>query len=252
MDEVLSRCQEQSESFEKLANEEKLSWIKFVVNDKAVRQNTGFPSKKSFSRVFDGLKTKANRMRYWQGSKRACVYSTRVPRQSTPIKPGPQRKLPLKAEFTMTMLKLRQGLSLEFLSTLFGVSKSTCSTTVTTWIKFLAVQMKSLIHWPDLQETKQAVPAEMGALYPNLRCTMDCTEIFVQRPSHLELQAQTYSNYKNHNTVKFLVCISPNGLISFLSKAWGGRASDKTITLDCGVLDKSIAGTQSLQTEDSS
>ena len=37
---------------------------------------------------------------------------------------------------------------------------------------------------------------------------------------------------KHHNTIKFLVGISPSGFITFLSSSYGGRASDKFITKD--------------------
>ena len=43
-------------------------------------------------------------------------------------------------------------------------------------------------------------------------------------------------NYKHHNTVKFLIAITPQGVISCVSKGWGGRASDKYITENCGIL----------------
>ena len=51
-------------------------------------------------------------------------------------------------------------------------------------------------------------------------------------------RAQTYSNYKHHNTVKFLIGITPQGVISFVLKGWGGRVSDKhlTATENCGLL----------------
>ena len=49
--------------------------------------------------------------------------------------------------------------------------------------------------------------------------------------------AQTYSNYKKQNTVKILIAISPNGVITFVSKYWGGRAIDNEITRMCGFLD---------------
>ena len=52
------------------------------------------------------------------------------------------------------------------------------------------------------------------------------------------LRAKTFSNYKKHNTVKFLVGITPCGAISFLSKCWGGRASDKTITQESGFFNR--------------
>jgi len=40
------------------------------------------------------------------------------------------------------------------------------------------------------------------------------------------VRAQTWSNYKKHNTVKFLIGVTPQGTIDFISKGWGGRVSD--------------------------
>ena len=36
----------------------------------------------------------------------------------------------------------------------------------------------------------------------------------------LKVQARTWSNYKQHNTVKFLIAVTPQETISFVSKAW--------------------------------
>ena len=51
-------------------------------------------------------------------------------------------------------------------------------------------------------------------------------------------QSQTYSTYKSRNTWKKLICITPAGTISFISKCYGGCASDRFITEDCHILDK--------------
>ena len=66
---------------------------------------------------------------------------------------------------------------------------------------------------------------------------IDCAETFIQRSSNLKDEAETYSFYKEHNTAKYLVGISPHGLIMFVSRSYGGRASDKYIVNDCGFLD---------------
>ena len=53
----------------------------------------------------------------------------------------------------------------------------------------------------------------------------------------MELQSLTWSDYKKHNTAKYLIGIAPNGMISFLSVGWGGRTSDNRIVNESGFLD---------------
>ena len=63
-------------------------------------------------------------------------------------------------------------------------------------------------------------------------------------------RVQTYSNYKHHNTVKFSIGITSQGSVSFVSKGWGGRVSDKHLTENCGLLDCLSAGDQILADRD--
>ncbi|VDI19094.1 Hypothetical predicted protein [Mytilus galloprovincialis] len=64
----------------------------------------------------------------------------------------------------------------------------------------------------------------------------------LERPTNLRSRGETYSNYKSHNTAKYLVGISPHGQIMFISKAFGGRASDKFIVEKSGFMNYLLPG----------
>lgn len=94
---------------------------------------------------------------------------------------------------------------------------------------------ENLIFWLPRDTLNRVRPSSFLEHYPNATCIIDCTEIFVQRPKNLGKRAKTYSNYKHHNTYKVLYCIAPNGFVMYVSKLFGGRASD-TFILNCGFL----------------
>jgi len=74
--------------------------------------------------------------------------------------------------------------------------------------------------------------------YPNTRIIIDATEFPIQRPSSLLSQSCTFSAYKNRNTVKILIGVTPSGAISFVSDAYEGSISDRKLVEVCGLLEK--------------
>ena len=111
----------------------------------------------------------------------------------------------------------------------------------TTWINLLYLELPLLFPFPSQSLIRKQMPKEFKN-YPTTRIIIDCTELFIEKPSSLKTQSQTWSQYKHHNTWKVLVGISPNGVITFVSKLWAGRVTDKAITKDCGVLEKLDSG----------
>ena len=134
-------------------------------------------------------------------------------------------------------MRLRLNLRVEDLSYRFSISLSTVSDIFQRWIDLLFTHLSFLIHWPSQEIVHNNMPQIFKDLYPRTRCIIDCSEVFIERPCAYQARAKTYSNYKKHNTIKFLIGITPNGAISFLSKCWGGRATDKCITKNSGFLD---------------
>jgi hypothetical protein len=51
---------------------------------------------------------------------------------------------------------------------------------------------------------------------------VDCFQKFIDRPSTRMARAQTWSSYKHHNTAEYMIEITSQGVISFISRGYGG------------------------------
>lgn len=139
-------------------------------------------------------------------------------------------------------MRLRLGLLYKDLGQRFGVPESTMSKVYRTWLPIISSHLRQLIIWPDRATLRQNLPQSFRRKFRDCVCIIDCSEIFIERPTNLTARAQTWSNYKHNNTCKYLIGISPAGAVMFLSEGWGGRVSDKQITSESGFLDKITHG----------
>ncbi len=65
---------------------------------------------------------------------------------------------------------------------------------------------------------------------------IDCTELFIEKPSQVIQQSATWSEYKSHNTGKGLIALSPLMLPVFASDVYPGSKSDEEILSHSGIL----------------
>lgn len=136
------------------------------------------------------------------------------------------------------LMKIKLGISYSAISTFFNISRSTVTRIFNDCLHFLSIKTKNFIFWPDKNTISATLPESFKLNYPNCRCIIDCTEIKTEQPNTVEQRVYMYSRYKSCYTIKILVAITPNGMISFVSKCYGGRTSDSFITNDSGFLSK--------------
>ena len=143
----------------------------------------------------------------------------------------------------IVLLKLRLDVPSQDLAYRFGISAATISRIFSSCISVMDTRLSPLIHWPERAEIWSTMPECFQYSFgKRITVIIDCFEIFIEKPSNLLAQAQTFSSYKHHNTTKVLIGVTPQSTISFVSNAWGGRTSDKFLTENCGVLDKLVPG----------
>ncbi|XP_065678127.1 uncharacterized protein LOC136093128 [Hydra vulgaris] len=151
-------------------------------------------------------------------------------------KPGNKRTLTIEDEILLMCMKLRLDLAIQDLAFRFSISNSQCSSILTTWITYFGNELKPLLLWPTKEANLLYKARHFTGKLHNVEGIIDCTEQKIQKPSNAKAQYQTFSTYKSCNTLKKLVVTTKTGSFSFISKAYGGQASDRHITEDCNVI----------------
>ncbi|XP_022082443.1 uncharacterized protein LOC110974844 [Acanthaster planci] len=125
------------------------------------------------------------------------------------------------SEFVMVLMRLRRNLPLQDLAYRFNVSTATASRLFERWIDTMDIRFSHLIMFPDKDLMDSCIAKEFATALGNHRnlIFVHCIELHVDWPRCWVKR----SNRKNPEEVKFLIGLSPCGLIGFVSKVWIGK-----------------------------
>ncbi|XP_050056157.1 uncharacterized protein LOC126549819 [Aphis gossypii] len=104
-------------------------------------------------------------------------------------------------------------------------------------VKTISPQDQLLLTLMKLRNKNKLCLPNAFSSFTNCRIIIDCTEFptDVTRKS-MVIQKSTYSNYKHYHTLKALIGVAPNGIVTFCSNLFPGSTSDKILTLHSGLL----------------
>ena len=188
--------------------------------------------------VFDDMRCDDNLMKFYTGFPTRSLFYSVFELCKPVVRSHPRQSLTLEEQFAMTLMKLRLNLKEKDLAYRFNISQSCVSRYFNKWINVMYCRLPSaLCIWPQRSELHTSMPLSFRKKFPNCISIIDGFEIFCDRHKDLRDRATTYSSYKSHNTAKFVISITPQGTISFISRGFGGRTSDVEIVKQSGYLE---------------
>lgn len=156
----------------------------FFSDDKNTLYYTGLPTKKILDIILQNIK---NNIQHTESN-----------------------NLSLFQEFILFLIKLRLNSDFKDLGNRFLISESTASRIFSKWLNAFHITFKKLITWPERGSLMMAMALSFRKAFgTNVAVVVDCFELFINRPSSLITRAATWSNYKHHNIVKYLIGITP-------------------------------------------
>ncbi|KAK3891895.1 hypothetical protein Pcinc_001169 [Petrolisthes cinctipes] len=203
---------------------QRLQFIQIVLQtEKSLKRYTGIGSKTFLSGIFDMAESNIGNIYYWKGSKGNNVS------EKTSTSKRKKKELTNFQEYLLTLVYIRQGFDLAVIADLFEISQTWAGIIVKSWINILAKVLNELLVYPSAATVRSYLPPDYPSEYADTRIILDCTEFFITTPGNTSSQAATFSSYKHHNTVKALIGVTPTGVITFVSKTFGGNTSDAHI-----------------------
>lgn len=145
--------------------------------------------------------------------------------------------LSTRDEVLLVLMAIRTGMAHYIIADLFGVSKSCVSRILARVVPVMSGCLQELVYWPPSDVIRSTLPLAFKSYYSDVESIIDCFEIQIAKSSSAMTQSMTWSEYKKCNSVKYLISVTPAGLINFISCGRPGRCSDMELLRGSGYLD---------------
>uniref|UniRef100_A0A3B4HCF7 THAP-type domain-containing protein n=1 Tax=Pundamilia nyererei TaxID=303518 RepID=A0A3B4HCF7_9CICH len=145
-----------------------------------------------------------------------------VLQQISPSLPDTGRKISHFQMLLLTLMCLRLNLPIAHIAHLFDISRTTTSTVFNITVNVLYAHLSPLVHWPGRHCIQASMPHQYVEMFGDrVTVIIDSFELFIERA------AAPATRPRIKHTMKYLIGITPQGTISFISKGWGGLLADR-------------------------
>jgi hypothetical protein len=132
---------------------------------------------------------------------------------------------------TLILRKIRRNFTFKTLSHMYGISEPYACRLFNSYVSVVASCLKYFVKMLPKETVELNLPLPFWARYKKVYIIIDTFEIKIKAPENAYDQSDTFSSYKNCNTVKYLYGIAPDGTVMYVSKGFVGRDSDQVITV---------------------
>ena len=170
------------------------------------------------------LKKIKNNPHFCIGVPISCYYLINLVQEQTNI---------ASSHILLCLKKVRLNTSFSELADDFAMDTTYASKIFFKNIPLLASVISPFIVKLSNEIIKRNLPMVFRHKYNKVSCLIDCIEIEVQKSS----------DYKQANTIKYLVSFTPNGLVNYISPGFEGRITDTCLIESCDFIKSLQPGT---------
>ena len=227
----------ESTQLEDLSKEDKITNTDCILlTENFVQTDIPIWTKESLTDMYKDIRHNESLLNFYTGLPYTCLfnYVLVIVKQRKPYK---CKILTQENHLLLVLMKLKLGLLHTDFAHRFSLSLSNVSHIYKSWITILSEELEIFLVWPEREALRRNLP-ESFRNFKNCVSIIDCFEVFIERSFSLTAWTQTCSKWKHHHTIKYLIGITPAGAVNFLSQGWGGRVSDKELTIRSKFFDK--------------